>query len=122
MGADGEPRGVIDPNGDLNGPVYEFDGIDTEGFVAYTSRQGSDLVDLSQSAVLASPATIEAIDGNSTFLGRPAYRVTLTSAAMGNTNNRYVHYQAELLNGVGTVVGEFRILSHTDRSPRVVRG
>jgi len=117
LSGDGLPRGVIStPSAPLDGPVYEFGGTDNDGFIAYTSQAGSNLVNLQQEAILASPAVVDAIEPNATFLGKPAYRVTLTSSALGNTNNRYVQYEAELINSVGTVVGEYRILSHTDKS------
>ena len=39
--------------------------------------------------------------------------MTLVSAALGATENRYVQYEAELLSGSGSLLGSYRILSHS---------
>lgn len=113
---DGQPRGVIDPSGSRSGPTYEFAGLDPNGFVAYTGQQGSDLVDVNQPAVLASPARVDSIEASASYLGEAAYRIALADDVLGAVENRYAHYQAELLDPAGTTVGSFRILAHTARS------
>ena len=121
-GPDGLPRGVVDPQNQISGPRYSFEGTTFDpteidhGYIAYNAPQGSDQVTVNQPAILNGQAVIQSIEANATFLGEPAYRVSLASSVLGSVANRYVQYQAELYNSQGSLIGEYRILSHTDRT------
>jgi hypothetical protein len=115
---DGLPAGVV---GAAAGPTYEFAGIapgislvnpappdPDAGFIDFDSngiiRPGSPVF---------GPAAIVSLGADASYLGTPAYQLQVTPAALGEPN-RYVQYEAELLNGTGSVVGSFRIVSHSD--------
>jgi hypothetical protein len=113
---DGLPRGLVTANGAVVGPKFEFAGLDntttTPGYVSY-SALGAAGVRINY------PIAVDAVDiqgssSEASYLGQPAYRISLASAVLGQ-NDRYVQYEAELLNGSGSVLSSFRILSHTDR-------
>jgi hypothetical protein len=113
----GDTRTIVDPTGtpgSLYGPIYQFAGIDsTTGYASYASA-GGESVKINYPLVV--PATsILSSDTNATFLDKPSYRVQLSTAALGGTVDLYSQYEAEVLDAVGSVVGSFRILSHTDR-------
>jgi hypothetical protein len=118
---DGNPRGVVEDtvNGFLAGPTYEWAGTTinptgpNHGFASYNAT-GSQSVQLSYPVVRS--GTVLSTDANASYLGQPAYRVELTAPALGSVVDRYLGYEAELLSANSTVLGSFRILSHTDRS------
>lgn len=117
---DGAPRGVIESAGFKAGPNYFFAGTSTaksskyQGYVDYEQQSGGGIT-LKFPAVLGSPAPVFRITSQP-FLGQPAYLVELATAALGSQDDRYAHYVAQLINKSGSVVKEYRILSHTARS------
>jgi len=124
---DSLPRGIVDPGGSLAGPKYQFAGLNqTTGYVSYASA-GGEAVRIVYPAV-GTPTSILSSDANWTFLGKPAYRVELTTATLGNVDDLYAQYEAELLDAQGQVIvfqedpprvparkASYRILSHTNR-------
>ncbi|MFK7742941.1 MAG: Ig-like domain-containing protein [Planctomycetota bacterium] len=113
--ADELPRGVVVTNANEAGPRYEFDGLQSAAGVA----QGYASFDVVQGvAQLAFPEIVAATpiltsNAQSSFLGEVAYRVQLQQSVLGTTNDRFVQYEAELLAADGTLLGSYRILSHT---------
>ena len=110
------PRGIVTGGGAQAGPSYEWAGVVNDptsialGYANYVVAQGSASV-VYPEAVAATPILTK--NANSTFLGRPAYRVQLTQATLGTSNDRYNQYEAVMLAADGSVVGSHRILSHT---------
>ncbi|MEQ1633121.1 MAG: hypothetical protein ABL997_12160, partial [Planctomycetota bacterium] len=118
---DGNPRGVTDPLGTLAGPRFEYAAITNDiskplqnGYAQY-SVQGSSAVAAFPSLFGSGGVPLLSATSGATFRGQPAYRIELTTAQLGNDLDRYVGYEAELLNAAGSVRGSFRILTHTDR-------
>ncbi len=118
---DGNPRGIVEDtvNGFLAGPTYEFAGTTnnsaslSHGFAAY-AQTGGQAVQLSYPQV--ADGTILKLDSNVSHLGQTAYRVEITQPQFGAVVDRYLGYEAELVNAAGTVLASFRILAHTDRT------
>jgi hypothetical protein len=117
----GEPRSITDPTNTLAGPTYTFVGVQSvpgdqfkDGYAQYQVVGSSARVDYP--AVLATPATLLSAAPTAPFRGQPAYRIELTSAVLGNEADRYIGYEAELLNSTGTVLQSLRIMTHTDRA------
>jgi len=110
------PRGIVTGGGVQAGPSYEWSGVETDvnsialGYADHVVAQGRASV-IYPEAIAATG--IQTMNANSTFLGRPAYRVQLTQSTLGTTNDRYNQYEVELLAADGTVVGSHRIMSHT---------
>ena len=116
---DSLPRGIVDPvAAGLNatfGPFYEFAATTpTTGYVSFSSAGGEAVQITYPTAVDAVP--IQSVEAGFSFLGQPAYRVQLASSSLGDVVDRYSQYEAELLDSVGSVVGSFRILSHTNQA------
>ncbi|MCB9877400.1 MAG: hypothetical protein H6835_07340 [Planctomycetes bacterium] len=111
---DNQPRGLVAPSSTDAGPKYEWQGVlsdsGVEGYADYTIAQAQAQTVFQQ---VVAPTTILSRSADSTFLGRPAYRVRLTAPAMGTINDRFVQYEAELLDTDLSVLGSYRILSHT---------
>jgi len=115
---DNDPRAMLDDGSNVAGPVYEFAGLELQsnspGYVRYEP--------LGESAVkvlypVAVPATsVVDINPSASYLGQPAYGIELASPALGDEANRYVQYEAELLNISGSVIGSMRIVSHNENS------
>ena len=109
---DGLPRGVV---GTEAGPIYSFAGLDnsnaTKGYVDYDPA-GTGGVTIAYPTPV-NPVDISSAVTGASHLGHPAYRVTLSTPALGE-DNRYSQYQAELLDVTGSIVGSYRILQHTD--------
>jgi hypothetical protein len=111
---DGLPRGIVEQLGALAGPTYEFAGTNAStGYASYDTA-GGESVRVTYPAI-GTPTPILSRDAAFTFQGRPAYRVQLTTPTLGDVADRYVQYEAELLDVADSVAGSFRILSHTDR-------
>jgi hypothetical protein len=110
------PRGIVTPGSITAGPAYEWAGVDgdaasfTVGYADFSVQSGRSLLVFPE-AVAATG--IQSMNANSTFLGRPAYRVQLAQSSLGAVNDRYSQYEVELLAGDGSVVGSYRIMSHT---------
>ncbi|MBL9076678.1 MAG: hypothetical protein JNL08_04190 [Planctomycetes bacterium] len=109
---DGLPAGIV---GAAAGPNYEFGGIDTQpgdntGYVRYLEQGTSVAIDYGQPVV--GPVAIQSTNASGTFLGQPAYRVTVTGTPFAQPD-RFVQYEAQLLDIVGSEIGSFRILAHT---------
>ncbi len=112
---DGLPRGIIDPTGTLAGPTFQFQGTNpTTGFANYVTA-GGESVKVSYPISVAATGILS-IDSNIQFLGQAAYRVNLVSPTLGAVVDRFSQHEAELLDSVGSVIGSFRILTHTDRT------
>ncbi len=111
--ADGLPRGLVTATGARVGPTFEFAGTDTASSVAgYVDYEV-----VGQSVRVRYPTPVSAtalleVDTEATYLGKPAYRIRLASAVLGEAD-RYTAYQAELINSAGSVLVGYRILSHT---------
>jgi len=107
---DGMPAGVVDA---AAGPDYEFAGTETagasRGYAGY--RDAADAVAIDYPLRLG-PTPILTSEAQASYLGAPAYRVTVGSGMLGAAD-RYVQHEAELLDVGGAVVGSFRILSHS---------
>jgi len=103
------------------GPTFVFAGTfaavnDTrKGYVSY--EQSATGVERLVPAVLPAVAPVASIANNAEWRGEPAYLLALqqSSAVLGQIENRYTGYRARLYNGLGTVIGSYRILSHNDR-------
>jgi hypothetical protein len=109
------PRGIVTSGGVQSGPTYEWSGVEASpglalGYADHIVAQGRASV-IYPTVVTATPILTR--NANSTFLGRPAYRLLLAQSSLGSTNDRYVQYEAEMLAGDGSVVARYRILSHT---------
>ncbi|MGC6486034.1 MAG: Ig-like domain-containing protein [Planctomycetota bacterium] len=111
--ADNQPRGLVTTGGAQVGPSFEFAGIDiastVAGYVDYETLGSAVRI---RYPVAVQPVALASIDTSATYLGEPAYRISLGAAALGQ-DNRYVQYEAELLNNAGSVLAGYRILSHT---------
>jgi hypothetical protein len=112
--ADGLPRGIVTGGSTVVGPKYEFAGVATAGalagYVDYVPL-GSTGVRINY-PVIVTPRQISSLTAGSDFLGEPAYRLTTATPEFGDAD-RYVQYEAELLNGSGAIVASFPILTHT---------
>ncbi|MCB9887875.1 MAG: hypothetical protein H6838_20515 [Planctomycetes bacterium] len=131
---DGLPRGIVEAGGALAGPTYLFDGTDPATGYAVFNTAG----DRGENAQAVYPAVgpqtgILSVDSNATFQGRPAYRVELDAATLGDVVDLYTQYEAEMLDAAGDVLYRkadgsvttsfveglekvsFRIYSHTNR-------
>jgi hypothetical protein len=106
-----DERRVADANGAVLGPIYEFAGIDAQGYLSYEPFGQNNVRFVYPTAV--APVAVASLAGDASYLGKPAYKVTLATPALGEPN-RYVAYEGELLNNLNSVLGGFRILSHTD--------
>jgi len=114
-----EERRVADQNGAVLGPIYEFAGIVTtgpagqQGFVKLLPDGQSNVKIDYPTPVL--PVAVASMAGDASYLGKPAYKVTLAAPALGEAN-RYAGYEGELVNNSNppAVLAGFRILSHTD--------
>ena len=91
-------------------PVEANSSIPSHGYAKFEVTGGLGRVIYPE---IVAPVGILSRNASATYLGQPAYRVTLTSAALGATDDRYVQYEAELLNAGGDVLGSYRILSHS---------
>ena len=120
--ADGDPRGLITSSGAQVGPIYEFAGLDVlstvAGYVDYETLGSSVRI---RYPVAVPPTPMAALDTNASYLGEPAYRITL-GASLASEDNRYVQYEAELLSNAGQVLSGYRILSHTQDELIVAAG
>ena len=109
-------------NGAVVGPTFEFAGLNNTtivpgttpgaGYIHYAPL-GSSGVRIDFPIAIA-PVAIQSMTGGASYLGQPAYRISLATPALGQAD-RYVQYEAELLNSSGSVLTGFRILTHTDR-------
>lgn len=110
------PRGIVTTSGVQPGPAYEWAGVEADtgsialGYADFVVASGRASVIYPEAVA---DAEIQAMNANSTFLGRPAYRVQLAQSPLGATNDRYNQYEAELRAVDGSVVGSHRIMSHT---------
>jgi len=100
----------VNDDGTVLGPIYEFAGIDAQGYLSYVPF-GTNNVKIDY-PIAVDPVAVAGLAGDASYLGKPAYKVTLATAALGEAN-RYVGYEGELLNNLNAVLAGFRILSHT---------
>jgi hypothetical protein len=110
--ADGGARGIVVGAGSVQGPRFQFAGIDPDTGFAEWSPPGTLAVPTLAPTVVP-PTGIASASADATFLGAPAYRVQLATAALG-TPERFVAHDADLLGNGGGLIGSFRILSHSD--------
>ena len=112
-GADGQPRGLDTSNGALVGPRFEFAGLDLQnpvpGYVKYTPV-GTNEARIEYDIAVA-PTPIASLDANANYLGQQAYLVKLATPTL--QPERFVQYEAELLDGSSTVLGSYRIMKNT---------
>ena len=111
-GADGLPRGLDTSGGAQVGPVFEFAGIDVNsvnsGYVDYEEVGQSVRINY---PAIGSPIRVASIDANASYLGEPAFLFKLEGPLPGN-DNRYVNYEAELVNEANTLLKGYRVLNH----------
>jgi hypothetical protein len=109
---DGQPRGLVTTGSAQVGPNFQFAGIDAAtGYVEYQTI-GQTGTSISYPTVVGATA-IASTSATATYLGVPCYSVTLASAVLG-TQNEYSQFELEMLGPAGSLLGSFRILSHTD--------
>jgi hypothetical protein len=134
LSSDDLPRGIVEAAGALAGPTYTFAGVDaTTGYANYTIDSTITI----PHAAIGSPVAIlrdaqdRPVITTVTFLGEPAYRIELATAALGDVVDLHAQNDVELLDAAGeiatypqeidpgvfvpTPVAPYRILSHTDR-------
>ncbi len=111
---DGLPRGIVLAGAAAVGPTFEFAGTQTSGskpgYVDYIPL-GSTGTRINYPSVVT-PTAVAALESGLTFLGQPAYRIKLATATLPEAN-RYVGYEAELLNAAGSQLGSFRIVANS---------
>ncbi|MCA8953395.1 MAG: hypothetical protein KDE27_28035 [Planctomycetes bacterium] len=109
---DNLPRGILAVSGAQAGPRYQFTGTNpTTGYVI------PDIVGETATPrfpTIGSPAAILATDESATFLGQPAYVVSVAPNSFPQTVDTYAQFDAELLDGSDSRLGSFRILRQTD--------
>ena len=109
-GPDGLARGLDTSGGADVGPVYSFAGTDSSGYVRHVVNGVDSVVPVFDTVVDAT--AVQDIESQSSHLGAPAYRVELASAVLGE-DQRYVQYEAELVNASGQLLQGYAILAHT---------
>lgn len=112
-GPDGLPRGLDTSTGAVVGPAFGFRGTDEQGYLKHNVF-GPDNA-LPSFTVEVPPSGIAAVDAEASYQGQRVYRVDLAQAVLGEPN-RYVHYEAELLNEAGGLLQGFGIVAHDERS------
>lgn len=112
LAPDTEARGIVLSGSAVVGPKYEFAGLGTGGYIDYEvlGQAGVRI----RYPIAVAPAPLASTSSAASYLGKPAYRLTLATAVLGDPD-RYAQYEAELLNATGSVLAGFRILAHTDR-------
>lgn len=111
---DGEPRGVV---GNEAGPIFTFAGLDN----ANTLKGYVDYEPLGTAVRLKQPLVVDATSIVTAGADGFTYRFTVAGSPFGQAD-RYSQYEAELLNSAGSIVGSFRILSHTGNTMVVDAG
>jgi len=107
-------RGIVTSTGDVPGPWYEFQGLDSAtGYANAVVVNGRGKVDYPP---IGGAVAIATKDTAASFLGQPAFRVELAQATLGDVADRFVGYEAEVLSATNVPVGSFRILSHSNRA------
>ncbi|MCU0865886.1 MAG: hypothetical protein MUC36_19045 [Planctomycetes bacterium] len=106
--ADGLARGIV---GADSGPIFDFQGLDAQGYLAYETIGSSVRLN---APLVVSEQPIASLAADASYLGAPAYRITLSNAALGQAD-RWVQHEAELLNATGSLLASYRIVSNTDR-------
>jgi hypothetical protein len=109
--ADAGARGIVVGADSVQGPRFQFAGIDPATGFAEWNPPGTLAVPLAPPIVVP-PTGIASASADATFLGAPAYRIQLATAALG-APERFVAHDADLLGSGGGLIGSFRILSHT---------
>lgn len=113
---DNQARGLLLTDGAAVGPTFEFAGTDVSssiaGYVDYEVVSGQAVRVRYPTPIAATP--LDSIETDANYLGTQAYRLILADAVLGEAN-RYVQYEAELLNSAGSILAGYRILSHTDK-------
>jgi hypothetical protein len=102
------------------GPTYLFSGTihqtgQPQGYVRY--RQTDLGVERDVPAVLPNALAVAEVVATANWQSTPAYLVRLaqSSSVLGQVPGRYTGYRADLRNNLGSSVGAYRILFHTDR-------
>ncbi|MFT4513179.1 MAG: hypothetical protein ACI89X_002613 [Planctomycetota bacterium] len=112
-GPDGLPRGLDASSEAEVGPLFAFTGTDAEGYTKYTVF-GVNNVRPDFDTVVEATAIAD-IQTNARYLGALAFRVELASDVLGN-DQRYVQYEAELLNASGGLLQGYGILAHNSNT------
>ncbi len=108
-GPDGLPRGLDVSGGALVGPLFGFAGTDAQGYTKHTVL-GVNNVRSDFDTVVAKTAIAD-IETSSSYLGAPAFRIQLASDVLGD-DQRFVQYEAELLNASDAVLQGYGIITH----------
>ncbi|MCC7396259.1 MAG: Ig-like domain-containing protein [Planctomycetes bacterium] len=109
-GGDALPRGIDTSAGAVVGPKFEFSGTQPNGYIDFQSLGSTGILINYLTPVSATP--IASIDANASHIGKAAYKIVLQSAVLGDAD-RYVQYEAELLNSADSLLAGYRIVSHT---------
>ena len=108
-GADGAPRGLDVSNGAEVGPLFGFAGTDQDGYAKHLVVGVNNVGPVFDTVVAAT--VIADTDTSASYLGAPAFRIRLATEVLGN-DERFVHYEAELLNASGSLLQGYGILAH----------
>lgn len=106
---DGAPRGIDTGSGAVAGPVFQWAGTRTDGYVDYGPLGESNVE--ARYGTVVEPVPIASVDAGASYLGRPAYRVELASPVLSD-EPRYVQHEAELLGAGGALLQGYGILAH----------
>lgn len=109
-GPDGKARGLDVSGGAEVGPLFAFRGTDQMGYTRNIVNGVNNVRPIFDTVV--EPVAIADVDAAASYLGAPAFRVQLASAALG-TEHQYCQFEAEFLNASGSLLQGYGILAHT---------
>lgn len=107
-------RGIVIQNGAEPGPVFEFAGLQPDGYLAWQVLPGNSVA--ASAPIRVPPTALLQQNAHATFLGRPAYQFELAAAVLGSVANRFVQHEAELQDTAGNRLAGFRILEHSSHT------
>ena len=115
---DGLPRGIVEGNGFLAGPRYEFAGtIDnlgqpSHGYANFVSQGDSVRAVYPEMLATGGVDMLSASSATIDYQGQAAYKFTLAQASLGAVDNLYSQYEAVVFDGPNSEYGSYRILAH----------
>lgn len=112
-GADGASRGLDVSSGAEVGPLFGFTGTDEQGYTKHVVGGVNNVRPEFETVVAAT--VIANTDTSASYLGAPAFRIELADDVLGN-DDRYVQYEAELLNASGNLLQGYGILAHSSNT------